>query len=360
MPNHIVSADVGNGGSNFVISKNGKSPSYPYLYYPSVRARSTARAEWGIDIPYKQYAWGEDVYMAGDDVINFAKTLPQSQRGAKRYGNDFHQFMIAVAMANAELPDGGVDLVIYCPPSVYVADKDAIRSTFLGEEVSIHVIGEKQPRHWLYENVSVLPECYAASMCFLFDSKGRVYESDFLMGNTLFVDIGVHTTDFVLLYNGQPNIEDFPKATYPNISVNRLVRNEVLKAIKGASSDFSMLTVEHIDQVIRNAYNGDADGAQFVLEYGGQHDITGLIQQQGDQLAEAVYQVVESDFAGLEGINKLVLIGGGALMVMGYLYGKYGEKVVDTRTYETTAVLHPIHFNAVGGLRAMLNKRLVE
>jgi hypothetical protein len=56
-------------------------------------------------------------------------------------------------------------------------------------------------------------------------------------------------------------------------------------------------------------------------------------------------------FDGLRGIKSAIVVGGGATLVEERLRKWYGDKILDRKRYPTTATIHPVDFNAVGGLR---------
>ena len=76
--------------------------------------------------------------------------------GANRYGNEFHQFLVAVALAKLGVKEGAVDLTVFAPPGLFNDMKPHIKKRFTegGGEVTIQLSGDKKPRKWHYENVT--------------------------------------------------------------------------------------------------------------------------------------------------------------------------------------------------------------
>ena len=145
--------------------------------------------------------------MTGDDVIRVTRRGLERHMGSNRYGNEFHQFLVAVSLAKLGVKDGKVDLNLFAPPGLYNDLKPLIQERFMedGGKVEIKLKGDKKPRAWAYKSVTVWPEGIGAAACFVLDDNGELVPSDVLTGDVVVLDIGAHTLDAVLLTNGNFN-----------------------------------------------------------------------------------------------------------------------------------------------------------
>ena len=74
MPDYIVSADAGNGGTNVVMAK--KNGGYKRFYEPSVRAIATGDSLGlgkDFEVQYEYVDWYGSRYVTGDDVIRVTR-----------------------------------------------------------------------------------------------------------------------------------------------------------------------------------------------------------------------------------------------------------------------------------------------
>src|SRR5690606_34401855 len=124
--------------------------------------------------------------------------------GSNRYGNEFHQFLTALAIAKMGVKEGKVDLTTFIPPGLFNELKANVEKRFMddGGKVEIKLKGDKKPRQFRYSRVTVLPEGIGAAACFVLDDNGEIVPSDVLSGEVVVLDIGAHTLDALQLSNG--------------------------------------------------------------------------------------------------------------------------------------------------------------
>lgn len=353
MTHYIASVDAGNGGTNAVLA-TGKS--YKRVYFPSVRAAATGDSlglgsQWEHQFEYVD--WNGHRYAVGDSVQHIRRAI-EHHTGVNRYGNEFHQFLVAKALADLGISSGTVDLTVFCPPGMYSELQKGITANFTQQKgaVSIRLKGDKKLREWNYTNVSVWPEGIGAAALFVLDDTGSPVQTDLLSGQVLFLDIGAYTTDALLLSDGSFNPETLQHATFEKSGVDEHIRQPILRYLKKHSTDFELLTVDDIDRAIRDgAENGD-----YMLHTGAMDiDLASQIEHQTDRFAEwLANNILDGYFSGLRGIKSLVLVGGGAGMVGEKLKEWYGGKLLDTTKVPTVKKVHPVDMNAVGGLRLAL------
>lgn len=349
---HVVAVDAGNGGVNALLHRSRGKP--VQHYEPSIRAAATG-ASLGVgefEMDYSYVDWNGARYVTGDDALKVARRNITRHLGRFRYGDEFHRFLVAVAIARLGIKSGDVNLTLFAPPGVFADVRDRIKEGFK-DDVEIMLKGDKSPRQWRYSNVNVWPEGLAASLCFVLDDNGQQVGGDVLAGDVLILDSGVYTLDAVALHNGNFNPETLDSATFENFGIDRQVRQPLLHYLKEEVPEFVGLTVDDIDRVLRNGFvSGD-----FTLSHAGKSvDIAPLIEDYRLRFAQDIANaVIDSRFDQLADYRALIVVGGGAALIEDHLRKMYGpEKVLDRRKHASTKKLHPVDMNAIGGLRLAL------
>ena len=358
MADYLASVDAGNGGTNAVLVK-GKGR-YKRYYEPSVRAVATGDSLGlgkDLELQYDYVDWYGHRYVTGDDVVRVTRRNLERHLGTTRYGNEFHQFLVAVALAKLGVTEGSVNLTVFAPPGLYSDLSPAIQERFLEHEgaVTIKRKGDKTPRTWRYEQVTVWPEGIGAAACFILDDTGDFIETDVLAGETVLLDIGVFTLDALKLVDGNFNPEALEHATWEDAGLNVHLRQPVLRTIKAQSDEFANLTVDDIDLVIRQGLiQGD-----YTLKVGGYElDTKALIDKHRERYAGWIANnICDGVFGGFRGVKSVILVGGGVGLVEDFLREWYGDKLLDPKKHPTTKKVHPVDMNAVGGLRLSLMRQ---
>src|SRR3990172_2539912 len=205
MSDYLASVDAGNGGVNAALAKeNGK---FKRVYFPSVRAAATGDSLGlgkDMELQYDTVDWNGHRYVVGDDVIRVTRRNLERHMGSNRYGNEFHQFLTAVALAKLGVKQGAVDLTVFAPPGMYTDIRQEMADRFLelDGQVEIHLKGEKKPRQWQYANITVWPEGIGAAACFILDDQGNATHSDVLSGDVIILDCGAYTLDALQMRDG--------------------------------------------------------------------------------------------------------------------------------------------------------------
>jgi hypothetical protein len=344
MADFIASIDAGSGGVNAVLLAGKKRTTF---YMPSCRAPVTG-ATLGSDfeeVKYNYADWYGQRYVFGDDTLKVTRRRIEHHIGTGRYGNEFHQFLIAVALTQMGVKSGTVDLTLFAPPGIYKEAKEQMVKALKGETVKIQLRGDKKPREWTYENVSVVPEGIGAAACFVLDEKGKPAPNPLFSGDVIIMDGGVWTLDVLLVQNGVFNPETLQHATWKNDGLDSHIRQPLLRSIHGKGGDFAVVTVDDVDVLLRDyAASGTA-----VLEVAGKEaDLTSAIRKLADRYAEYISNsILDHHFSGLAGIRSALVIGGGAFFTTKALQDFYPDKIVDFEQYG----LSPVIINAEGGLR---------
>jgi len=357
MIDYIASIDAGNGGVKAEIARWGGGGRKSH-YEPSVRAAASGESlgmSPGVigELNYEYADWSGHRYITGDDVIRVSRRALERHIGSNRYGNEFHQFLVALALAKSGIKEGEIDLSVFTPPGLFNEQKNDIKKRFLADDgrTEIRLKGDKKPRQWRYTSISILPEGIGAAACFVLDDNGVYIPSDVLSGQVAVIDIGAHTLDALLLVDGNFNAESLQHATWEQGGVHVHIREPILKAIKKLSDDLALVTVDDIDRVIRL---GSASH-DYTLKAGGYEvDIKPLLDKYrlryADWIANNIGDNVFNQFRGI----KSVILAGGEGLVSDHLRKYYPDKILNPKQHKTTAKVHPIDMNAVGGLRLAL------
>lgn len=342
----IASVDGGNGGTNGVIAMaNGRTKQF---YTPSVRAiaRGDTLGLKGMELEYQYVDWNGFRYVVGDDVTRITRRGIERHLGGDRYGNEFHQFLVAVALANLGVKSGDVDLTLFAPPGLYNQVRGNILKNF-DTPVEIRLKGDKKPRNWEYSKVTVLPESVAGMLTVALDKKGQPTATDMLTGEIVVLDGGAKTFDAVVIRNGNINPESLEESTWSDGGLDLHVRQPILRYMQGQGMDFDNLTVDDIDRVIRAGLVTD----DYTLIHAGKEvDIKPVVDKYALRYAEWVANnIIDGVYNGLNGYKSGVVIGGWVALVKDHIKEWYGDKIVFTDVDAVDA-------NAHGGLRYRLSR----
>jgi hypothetical protein len=357
MADYIACADAGNGGTNVAVVD--KKNNLVVTYRPSIRAKASGESLGlgkGWELSYSSVVWAGHRYIVGDDILTVSRKGLERHMGDNRYANEFHQFLIALALADSGVASGSVDLTVCAPPGVFNKVKPLILERFakFNNQATIWIDGEDKPRTWDYEQISVIPEGIGAAACFILDEKGRKAKNDSLSGNVVILDIGAYTIDALSLVNGNFNPEALDYASWENEGVDLHIRQPILKEVKKQLSDFAILTEDDIDVALRR---GSAGGKYTVTLGDFEADITPLVQKYSRRYAEWIANTIgDGKFNTFKGINKVFVIAGGSYLVTEHLKDWYGDKIADPTSYNTTESVNLADLNAVGGLRFRLSR----
>lgn len=351
MADYLVSADAGNGGTNVVIAK--ENGGYKSHYEASVRAMASGDTLGlgDLELQYTWIDWGGHRYVTGDDVVKVSRRGIEHHMGSSnRYGEEFHRFLVAVALAKMGIKEGTVDLTLFAPPGMFNEVKKKIERGFTGDNahVMITLKGDKKPRQWHYEHVMVLPEGIGAALCFNFDDAGQPIQNDIFEGEVVVLDSGAFTLDAIRITDGNFNLDRLEEATIPNAGVHTHVREPMLRQIHKQGDDFKIVTVDDVDLAIRRGMN---TGNWKLTVAGYEMDLEKLALRTFERYADWVSNnVCDGVFNGFRGVKSVILVGGGATMISDKLRETYPGKILDPKKFTHTKRVHPIDMNAVGGL----------
>lgn len=338
-----VHADAGNGGVNAVCGKAD-------CYFPSVRSLATGdRLDIGtMQMDAVWYGWNGSKYYVGDDVVKMRAGSPERHQGANRYGNEQHQFLVAVACSKFGAGLKGkqaVDLSVFAPPGMYNEASARMKEEFMDGDgkVKLHIKDEAKPREWQYTSVNVWPEGVAAAAALMFDQNGIPKWQDQFNGNVLLLDGGVYTLDVILLQDGNLNPEMLQHATWAGEGLRKHIIDPILRDLRGRGGDFSVVTVDMVDAALRHPEHKLFISSANVVE------IAPMVRVYGEKYAEWVAnEIIDSQLRSLDGIDKMVTIGGWSDIVTSGFKKWYGDKVFDHTKHPFASKVHRAYLNAYG------------
>ncbi len=355
----IAAVDAGNGNTNAIV-RGGKGK-FKTASIPSVRAkvsRQTLGLGKNFELDYKWFEVDGQRYAVGDDAIKYFPTALDRHRGKARYGDKHHQFLTAYALAMCGVKNGLVDLTLMCPPAYYADNKNALIDNYQGKTVEAIMNGDTTPRRWGYGDIAVLPEGYAAALCFLLDEQGKPTGNEMLYGNTALLDLGAFTANAFLMVNGKFDTSELEKSSYADAGGIAFIQEPLWKWVKQVPGELQAVTPDDIDRVLRAGSVQTED--PYLLTFGrAQVDLKDELERLSEAYALwLATNIIQTQFSGLEGINRLLVVGGNADYVTKYLARKdwYGEKVVTADQWRkvTGAKFHPADYNSIGAYRAAL------
>ena len=246
--------------------------------------------------------------------------------------------------------DGGCDHLR--ATGLYLEAKGDIEARIkkMSGKVALQFKGDKRPRAFTIEQVTVWPEGLGAVACYLFDKAGKPIDSDLLEGEIVVLDSGMYTLDALQVSNGQFNPESLASATWEGAGISTHLLTPMLRTLKKQGQDFQLLHTDAVDRVIRQ---GITTGDYTLRVAGQQVDIKPLLDKYSERYAEWISNnIIDGVFNGLRGIKTLILVGGGAVFIRDQLPKWYPDKLAPA-----LPDIVPVDMNAVGGLRLALSRQ---
>lgn len=367
---HIAAVDAGNGGVNAVLTRlQGDKFQTPQAdYFPSVRSVVRAKS-LGLgatqELQYTPVEWHGQKYVVGDDVTRITKQGLDRFIGKDRYGSEFHQFLVATALARLGVGGKGeasVYLSLFCPPGYFAEQRENIKKAFSGKAVSI-LYGDKL-HQFRYTSVAVVPEGQAALFCFNLNQDGTPNDKNPLYGDVLFLDSGVYTLDSVLVSDGKVSSER--TFSFSDKGIDFFIRKPLVLAAQAASREFEGITEDDVDVLIRQYADAKDDNERWQacnLYHGGYTvDLFSVMQRQIAEYVGWINNNVLARYDGLRGIRHVVLVGGGASLITQQLHELFPDKIKNSTEppYYAANRISPVNMNAYGGLRVAVAKVRAE
>jgi hypothetical protein len=332
-----IAVDAGRGLTLAVMFNKDKT--YRITRFASTRAEvstKTLNLSGALaQVPY--YRYEGLAYVVGDDTMKFISEHPETEISINSSGGDFQRFLVATALYNLNLPDGArVHLGMLCPPGVYDDMEPQMVKAYLGTSLTIQRNGDNAPRTYHIENVTILPESWAASHVFTVDRTGQPLISDTLDGQVIWYDPGVLTLDIMLSRDGNFDPGALRFATNDEHGIDRLIRMPILAHVQALGGGFKRATSAHIDYVLRKGMNsGDWT---LTMPSGESVNLAPVFQQR----FASYYGACRNNILAVTPVDNLLAsrlligVGGGSLIQDAYLRRDFPGKILDLATHSAT------------------------
>jgi hypothetical protein len=360
-PDTIATVDAGHGSINAAIYnlETNKQKSFERA---AMRARVTGQ-EMGLgkdsEILIEWSEWGGRRFATGFDALTVRRDNLERHSGASRYGGEFHQHMIADALARMGIKsESKVSLTIFIPPGMYKDNKDAIQKRFpAGSEVTIQLKSDKKPRQWTYTDIEIMPECLIGAMVLALNPDGSVNKNN-LLQQAVIIDLGMKTADAVEVISGKFNPDELHLTTFDTAGIRDQLLKPLLEDVQSTHRDFRGLTVDDMDMVVRSGLTI----GQFSVEWAGQSlDIKQQFEYWRNSYAEFIANnIISERFRDLRDYQHAIFHGGGYNLIADLLAHWYGPKVFDPSKQPHTKKVRPLDWNREGGMRRALAKARKE
>jgi len=347
-----VAVDAGNGFTNAVSGKlKGRITK---TSFPSVRADAPDRSlGLGSDqeVQYTIIKWFGHRYTYGSDTVRLSANAIERHHGRERYGDKFHGMLVALSLVRMKIKSGAkINLTLFMPPGLCTTDhkKHVVKSFSEGLEITV----DGKEYSWDFTKIEVRPEGLGAVLAFMLSPTGKPLTHDIFDGDVLILDSGTYTLDVLLTTGGNFDPASLATATWDNDGLFRHIIIPLLAAIKAYDEDFWVVTPDMVDRAI---YDSHHNGGKCVITSAGKEmDLTEALQIASARYASWITNnIFDSHYRGLLGIKSLLIVGGGAHLIMPHLYKDplIGGKVFNYSQLPQLKHVRPTEFNAVGGQR---------
>lgn len=159
----------------------------------------------------------------------------------------------------------------------------------------------------------------------------------------------MYTLDVLQMSDGNFNPESLSTATWEGQGIKTHILDQVLRQVKKHGEDFSLLTIDDIDAVLRSGL----ETGDYTLHVAGlEIDLQAIFEKYASRYAEWIANnIIDGNFNGLRGIKSAILVGGGAVLTESYLAKWYHDKLLRFDKNPATKGIAPVDANAVGGIR---------
>jgi hypothetical protein len=318
-------------------------------------------AEIGSDSAVFRYATGDQTAM-----VSNKQSKTERHMGINRYGNEFHRFLVAVALARMGVKSGNIDLTVFAPPKLLKKENSIaayVIDQFKQYPATISLKDDKTPRRFTYTDVTVMPEGVAALLAIMYDAEGNPtpLERDFLAGSCKVLDFGTWTFSVTETINGSLNLDDVGNYTFENYGLRAGFFTPMCEEIRSWGGAWEAITEDMLDIVIRHGLDSadprNPDNWLLSNMAGQSHSILELYNIYSLRYAERLANEVLDNNIDILSSNKCFAVGGGDRIVVPHLSRFYGKNVFyEVRKHPTVKGIHPAYYNAIGGLRRRINR----
>jgi len=289
--------------------------------FPSVigtpdKARFSLNGSASIVLTYPDHV------QVGEGAISQSRFL--NRREDRRWVESPEWYDLFLAALTELTTAKAVDLrIVTGLPVAFYADRAVVRDRLLGEHKA-----QREGRHAQALKVTdcrVIPQPFGALLAATLDNRGRIVDADLATGAVGVIDVGGKTTNLL-------SVNRLSEIGRETASVN-VGAWDAVRAVRAWLSDHCP------DLDLRDHQVIDAVIARQVRYYGEPVDLTGIVEETLEPLAEQVLAEATQLWNGGAALDAILISGGGALLLGPYIRRHFRHaRVVDD----------PVFANALG------------
>lgn len=265
---------------------------------------------------FHMYVYEDEVYEVGD-----LSAMGSGSRGKARYTSKSFKIEAMIGLASVLKP--GVDYklkVVTGTPSFFFKDKNVINSikkALIGSHLVKSVFDDKIDEiKFEIVDVVVVPQPLGTLYNYIFDEKTLKLNEKLVEQRALVIDIGWGTTDIAMLESGRVRSTfgfDLGSSDYIS-AIQEEVNNEIPQA------NIMTLNPHQVDVML---LEGNVVETPF-----GKFDLSKFTQENKEKLAERIYTEVMGIGLEFSRFYKIILTGGGSLLLEKELKQKFDDSRV--------------------------------
>ncbi len=212
---------------------------------------------------------------------------------SKMYGALLTSAIVRAINGNNTVSDPEALIVVTGLPVDYMGDKtkaeESVRKTC--DSIGLHIAG-----------INVIPQPFGSFFDMFYDNNGEIAGSAPLFKRLGIVDIGYHTTDYILIEDAKHNIEkasgSVPSGTY---EIYDIVARELKNIF-----DKDTVTAEEAEHCIKTKY----------FKVSGQNkDVSTLVNRVLSQVGQKITGIIKSKWSITGEVDVVLLTGGGGALI---------------------------------------------
>lgn len=309
-----VGLDVGYSAVKVV--SGDRRVTFPSVIGTPDKARFSLNGSASIVLTYPDHV------QVGEGAISQSRFL--NRREDRRWVESPEWYDLFLAALTELTTAKAVDLrIVTGLPVAFYADRAVVRDRLLGEHKA-----QREGRHAQALKVTdcrVIPQPFGALLAATLDNRGRIVDADLATGAVGVIDVGGKTTNLL-------SVNRLSEIGRETASVN-VGAWDAVRAVRAWLSDHCP------DLDLRDHQVIDAVIARQVRYYGEPVDLTGIVEETLEPLAEQVLAEATQLWNGGAALDAILISGGGALLLGPYIRRHFRHaRVVDD----------PVFANALG------------